>query len=80
MIFYFPGLLSEEGHTLPMARFYATFPACLYIFQVVMIYPDFEYDHTGLSKHIYSYHKITAEVLEFCLFWKLSKNIGFHRN
>ena len=34
---YFPDLLSEEGHTLAMARFYATFPSCLYILQVVMI-------------------------------------------
>ena len=28
---------------------------------------------------IHSYHKIT-EVFEFRLFWKVSKNIGFHRN
>ena len=31
-------------------------------------------------QNIHSYHKITAEVFEFRLFWKLSKNIGFHRN
>ena len=30
------------------------------------------------NKH--SYHKITAEVFDFRLFWKLSKNIRFHRN
>ena len=31
-------------------------------------------------QNIHSYHKITAEVFEFRLFMKLSKNIGFHRN
>ena len=30
------------------------------------------------NKHYY--HKFTAEVFEFRLFLKLSKNIGFHRN
>ena len=31
-------------------------------------------------QNILAYHKIKAEVFEFRLFWKLSKNIGFHRN
>ena len=31
-------------------------------------------------ENIQSYHKIKVEVFEFRIFWKLSKNIGFHRN
>ena len=55
------------------------FLLCLYILQVVMIKPDFEMTIQDFQ-NIHSYHKITAEVFEFRLFWKLSKNIGFHRN
>ena len=52
---------------------------------VIVVFPD----HTHLLflnmtiqgfQNIHSYHKITAEVFEFRLFWKLFKNIGFHRN
>ena len=25
-------------------------------------------------------HNVTAELSKKCLFWKLSKNVGFHRN
>ena len=62
-----------------MTRLYATFPSCLYILQVVIFKPGFEYDHSGLQ-NIQSYHKITTEVFEFRLFWKLSENMGFHKN
>ena len=32
ILFYFPVLLSERGHTLPMARFYATFTSLSILF------------------------------------------------
>ena len=53
--------------------FVYTFCRLLWFSQILnMTIQDFE--------NIHFYHKITAEVFEFCFFWKVSKNIGFHRN
>ena len=64
------GILNQWQYSIPH------FLLCLYILQVVMIWPDFGYDHPGLSK-IHSYHKINnrsirisfaLEIIEVYLF------------
>ena len=80
IIFYFPCLLSEEGAYFTngnilchISFFVYTFCRLLWFSQILnMAIQDFQ--------NIHSYHKITTEVYQFRLLWKLSKNIGFHRN
>ena len=79
IIFYFTGLLLEEGAYFTNGKilchisfFVYTFWRLLWFSQILnMTIQDF--------LNIHSYHKIT-EPFEFRLFWKLSKNISFCRN
>ena len=63
-----------------MASFHDTFPSLSIIFfrflsfsqKLNMTFQDFDNLNSG--------HNVTTELFKYGLFWKLSKNFGYHRN
>ena len=79
IIFWFPDLLSMEGAYFTDGKF-----SCIFFFvytfcRLLCFRQNLDMTFQGFH-NIQSGHNITAELFKYGLFWKLSKNFGFHRN
>ena len=62
-----------------MASFHDTFPSLFMHFRLLSFSQKLNMTFEDFHK-LQSGHNVTTELFKYGLFWKLSKNFGFHRN